>query len=99
MVIKDAMEQLLARDIRMPIYKTIPLELNAVTDAVRLLTTHRSKGRIVIDFGLSELTSGICKKETKSCQLTTGAIGFCAAGNRKLDGGLRNHEPGGMCIR
>ena len=53
LVIKDAIERLLEHGIRMPVYKTIPLELDAVADAVRLLTTHRAKGRIVIDFGSS----------------------------------------------
>lgn len=52
-VIEDAMEQLLKYDIRMPVPKTIPFEVNAIANAVRLLTSHRAKGRIVIDFGFS----------------------------------------------
>lgn len=50
LIIDDAMEQLLEYDIRMPVHKTIPFELKAVTEAVRSLVTHREKGRSVIDF-------------------------------------------------
>lgn len=48
--IHDAMEQLLKYDNRMPVPKTIPFKIDAVIESVRSLTTHREKGRTVIDF-------------------------------------------------
>jgi len=45
------MSQVVKHDIRMPVQNVIPSELEPVVDAVRLLVTHRAKGRIVIDFG------------------------------------------------
>ena len=50
LVIHDALEQLLKYDIRMPVPKTIPFDIEAVTESVRSLVTHRDKGRTVIDF-------------------------------------------------
>lgn len=50
LVVKDAMAQLLRHNIRMPVPQTIPFEIDAVTEAVRKLVTHREKGRTVIDF-------------------------------------------------
>ncbi len=50
LVIHDAMEQLLKYDIRMPVPKIIPFEIEAVTESVRAVVTHREKGRSVIDF-------------------------------------------------
>lgn len=52
LVIEDAMQQLLKHNIRMPAHKIIPFEIGNIADAVRLLTTHRTKGRFVIDFNL-----------------------------------------------
>lgn len=34
----------------MPVERGIPFEVLAVVEAVQLLTTHRAKGRLVIDF-------------------------------------------------
>ena len=50
LTIKAALEQAVKHDLRMPIERTIPFRLVDVIDAVRMLTTHRAKGRIVIDF-------------------------------------------------
>jgi len=49
-VIDEAMEKLIQYNIRMPINATVPFEIEAVRDAVIALQTHRSKGRIVIQF-------------------------------------------------
>ncbi len=57
LVIQEAMQQLLAHDIRMPVSKTIPFEIDAVRDAVRSLTTHRQKGRGVVVFALTKVAS------------------------------------------
>lgn len=54
-VIKDAMDQLLEHEIRMPVVATVPFEIEAIRNAVRSLTTHRTKGRTVIDFTLNQL--------------------------------------------
>lgn len=51
LVIKEAFEQLVVHDIRMPIHRVIPFEPDAIVDAVRLLTSHRTKGRLVVNFG------------------------------------------------
>ena len=53
LVIKGAMQQLLKHDIRMPVLQTIRFDATDIADAVRKLQTHRTKGRIVIDFALS----------------------------------------------
>lgn len=50
LVIDDAMDRLLKYDIRMPVPKTVPFEIEAVAEAVRAVMTHREKGRTVIDF-------------------------------------------------
>lgn len=54
LIIHDAMRQLLEHDIRMPVSKTIPFDIDAVINAVRSITKHREKGRVVIDFNLTE---------------------------------------------
>jgi len=51
-VIASAMSEVVKHDIRMPIQAVIPFELDAIVGAVNSLTTHRSKGRTVIDFTL-----------------------------------------------
>lgn len=50
LVINDAMTQVVKNDIRMPVQQIIPFELSSIKNAVKLLLTHRAKGRIVIDF-------------------------------------------------
>lgn len=50
--IKVALEQAVKHNLRMPVERTIPFHLEDVTKAVQLLTTHRAKGRIVIDFDM-----------------------------------------------
>ncbi len=52
-VIENSMARLLKHDLRMPIASIVPFELDDIANSVRLLQTHRAKGRIVIDFGLS----------------------------------------------
>lgn len=54
-VIKEAMDQLLKHEIRMPVAATVPFEIDAVRKAVTSLTTHRTKGRTVIDFTLDQI--------------------------------------------
>lgn len=49
-VIKEVMDQVVKNDIRMPVQQIVPFELSPIREAVNLLTTHRAKGRIVIDF-------------------------------------------------
>ncbi len=49
-VIKEVMDQVVENDIRMPVQQIVPFELSPIREAVNLLTTHRAKGRIVIDF-------------------------------------------------
>ncbi len=51
-VIASAMGEVVNHGIRMPIQAVIPFELDAIVGAVDSLTTHRSKGRTVIDFTL-----------------------------------------------
>lgn len=53
LVIESAMQELVGHGIRMPIQDVIPFELASVVSAVDLLTTHRAKGRIVIDFSMA----------------------------------------------
>ncbi|MEH6625241.1 MAG: zinc-binding dehydrogenase [Motiliproteus sp.] len=48
--INAALDQAVSHGLRMPIERTIPFQIDAVKSAMRLLTTHRAKGRIVIDF-------------------------------------------------
>lgn len=50
--IQTALEQAVEHQLRMPVERTIPFELEAIKEAVKLLITHRSRGRIVIDFDL-----------------------------------------------
>lgn len=50
LTIHAALNQAVEHSMRMPIERIVPFELNAIKEAVRLLTTHRVKGRIVIDF-------------------------------------------------
>jgi NADPH:quinone reductase-like Zn-dependent oxidoreductase len=54
LVINDAMSQVVENDIHMPVQQVVPFELSSIRDAVSLLTTHRAKGRIVIDFAHTE---------------------------------------------
>lgn len=49
LVVADAISQLLKHNIRMPVPSVIPFEISAIKDAVSKLTTHREKGRTVID--------------------------------------------------
>lgn len=49
-IVRDAVQQAVEHDIRMPVEEVIGFELGQVADAVQLLTTHRARGRIVIDF-------------------------------------------------
>ena len=49
-VIVGALEQFVEHGMSMPTNSIIPFELEAITSSVKLLTTHRAKGRIVIDF-------------------------------------------------
>lgn len=50
LVVESAMQEVVGHGIRMPVQDVIPFELASVVAAVELLTTHRAKGRIVIDF-------------------------------------------------
>jgi len=47
--IHPAMTQAVKHNIKMPISQVIPFEINAVKEALNLLLSHRTKGRIVID--------------------------------------------------
>lgn len=51
-VIASALSEVVAHDIRMPVHAVIPFEVGAIVAAVELLTTHRSRGRTIIDFSL-----------------------------------------------
>lgn len=51
-VIKEALERAKKYHLSMPIEKTIPFEIEAVSEAVKFLLTHRAKGRIVINFDM-----------------------------------------------
>lgn len=46
----EALQTAVNNDIKMPIERVIPFQIDAVSNAVRLLTTHRARGRFVIDF-------------------------------------------------
>ena len=48
----EALQTAINNDIKMSIERVIPFQVDAVSDAVRLLTTHRARGRIVIDFDM-----------------------------------------------
>lgn len=48
--IQAALEQAVNHQLRMPVERTIPFQLDAITTAIELLLSHRSRGRIVIDF-------------------------------------------------
>lgn len=50
--IQTALSTAVQNKIFMPVERVIPFGVAEVADAVRLLTTHRAKGRIVIDFSL-----------------------------------------------
>lgn len=52
--ITKAFDFAMKHDVRMPIHRLVPFKSEAVADAVRLLTTHRAKGRLVIDFRASQ---------------------------------------------
>lgn len=54
LVINEAMEQLLKNDIRIPIDEVIPFEESRIQEAIVKLYSHRTKGRIVIDFSLPD---------------------------------------------
>lgn len=53
LVIADAVKALVAHNIRMPIEQHVPFEIEAIQGAVRALSSHRAKGRMIIDFGLA----------------------------------------------
>jgi NADPH:quinone reductase-like Zn-dependent oxidoreductase len=50
--IRPALASIIQHDIRMPIDREIPFEIEAVKAGVSHLLTHRAKGRIVINFQL-----------------------------------------------
>ena len=52
LVIGHAMNCVLKHGIRMPLSQTVRFDVTEIADAVRHLQTHRSQGRIVIDFSL-----------------------------------------------
>lgn len=52
LVINDALDRVLKYNIRMPVPKIVPFEIEPITQAIRDIQTHRSKGRTVIDFSL-----------------------------------------------
>lgn len=49
-VVRPAQAHVVEHNIRIPVEAEIPFQLDAIKDAVTLLTSHRSKGRIVINF-------------------------------------------------
>jgi NADPH:quinone reductase-like Zn-dependent oxidoreductase len=51
-VVGAALSEVIEHDIRMPVHAVIPFEVGAIVAAVEALTTHRSRGRTVIDFAL-----------------------------------------------
>jgi len=51
-VVASAMAHIVQYDISMPIEAEVPFQLDAVKDAVTLLISHRTRGRIVINFDL-----------------------------------------------
>lgn len=51
--IDEAMKQLVKHQISMPIDREIPFEIEPIKDAVRHLVSHRARGRIVINFDLT----------------------------------------------
>ncbi len=53
-VIETALDTVVRHDLRMPLQSVIPFELESIAEAVELLTTHRAKGRIVIDFSQAD---------------------------------------------
>ena len=57
-VIEQAYKVLLNENIKMPIDRVIPFTQQSISEAIRHLTTHRAKGRIVINFE-SSLDSGV----------------------------------------
>lgn len=56
-VIETALDSVARHDLRMPLQSVVPFELESIVDAVELLTTHRAKGRIVIDFSQADTTT------------------------------------------
>ena len=48
--IEEALRRFTEHNLKMPIDSVIPFDINEVQNAIRLLLTHRAKGRIVIDF-------------------------------------------------
>ena len=50
--IQAALKQAVKYQLRMPVERIIPFQADAIVDAARLLTTHRARGRIVIDFDM-----------------------------------------------
>ena len=53
MTIRDAMERISLHGITMPVESEIAFDLSQIKNGVRLLTSHRTKGRIVINFQAS----------------------------------------------
>ncbi len=72
--IQAALEQAVKHQLRMPVERTIPFELEAIKEAVELLVTHRSRGRIVIDFDVEPTplaandASIQCRKNAAGCR-------------------------------
>lgn len=72
--IQAALEHAVKHQLRMPVERTIPFDLESIKTAIELLVTHRSRGRIVIDFDLEPTlvaannASNQCQKNTVECQ-------------------------------
>lgn len=49
-IIREALRQAVEHDIRMPVEDVIEFDLKRIVAVVQLLTSHRARGRIVIDF-------------------------------------------------
>ena len=50
--IKPALKQVINHDIKIPISRQIPFEIEAIKQALELLMSHRAQGRMVINFEL-----------------------------------------------
>lgn len=65
-IIAEAIDQVTQHNIRMPVQDVIDFELDLIVNAVQLLSTHRAKGRIVIDFTKHRAEPEALSSETKS---------------------------------
>ncbi len=50
LVVAGAMNEVIRHDITMPTETIVPFELELIRSAVQLVSTHRTRGRVVIDF-------------------------------------------------